>query len=98
MNRLGLLAGLIPLCALSLFGQAFYGSIVGSVTDQSNAAVRGASVTLTNVETDERHQTLTGDFGGYQDSTNHPSESQYPNPKRIIFTGAAVFGGVEIKN
>ena len=66
MNRLGLLAGLIPLCALSLFGQAFYGSIVGSVTDQSNAAVRGASVTLTNVETDERHQTLTGDFGGYQ--------------------------------
>jgi len=39
-----------------------------------------------------------GVFGGYQDSTNHPSESQYPNPKRIIFTGAAVFGGVEIKN
>jgi hypothetical protein len=66
MNRLGLLAVSIPLCALSLFGQAFYGSIVGSVTDQSSAAVRGASVTLTNVATDERHQTLTGDFGGYQ--------------------------------
>jgi hypothetical protein len=66
MNRLGLLAVSIPLCALSLFGQAFYGSIVGSVTDQSSAAVRGASVTLINVATDERHQTLTGDFGGYQ--------------------------------
>jgi len=66
MNRLGFLAGLFPLCALSLFGQAFYGSIVGTVTDQSSAAVRGANVTLTNVATDERHQTLTGDFGGYQ--------------------------------
>jgi len=48
------------------FGQAFYGSIVGTVTDQSSAAVRGATVTLTNVGTDERHQAPTGAEGAYQ--------------------------------
>ena len=66
MKRFELLAGLIPLLAISLFGQAFHGSIVGTVTDPSNAAVNGASVRLTNIETDERHQTLTDVAGGYQ--------------------------------
>lgn len=66
MNRLGILAGLILLAAISVFGQAFYGSLVGTVTDASNSAVRGAAVTLTNTGTGERHQTVTGDFGGYQ--------------------------------
>jgi carboxypeptidase family protein len=66
MKRFVLLAGLVPLLAISLFGQAFYGSIVGTVTDPSNAAVNGASVTLTNIGTDERHQTLTDAGGGYQ--------------------------------
>jgi hypothetical protein len=66
MKRFVLLAGLIPFLAISLFGQAFYGSIVGTVTDPSNAAVNGASVTLTNIGTDERHQTLTEVGGGYQ--------------------------------
>jgi hypothetical protein len=66
MNRLGILAGLILLVAISVFGQAFYGSLVGTVTDASNSAVRGAAVTLTNTGTGERHQTVTGDFGGYQ--------------------------------
>ena len=66
MNRLGKLAGLTLLAAISLFGQAFYGSIVGTVTDASNAAVRSAAVTLTNTGTGERHETVTGDFGGYQ--------------------------------
>jgi hypothetical protein len=66
MKRFVLLAGLIPLLAISLFGQAFYGSIVGTVTDPSNAAVNGAAVRLTNIGTDERHQTLTDAAGGYQ--------------------------------
>jgi hypothetical protein len=66
MRRLGVIAGLLPLLSASLFGQAFYGSIVGTVTDQSSAAVHGATVTLTNTQTDERHQTVTGNFGGYQ--------------------------------
>ena len=60
-----------------IFGQAFYGSIVGTVTDQSSSAVRGATVTLTNVGTDERHQTQTGGEGGYQihTSVSHASGS-----------------------
>ncbi|HXB70910.1 MAG TPA: TonB-dependent receptor [Candidatus Acidoferrales bacterium] len=66
MKRAMLLAGLIPLLSISLFGQAFYGSIVGTVTDPSNAAVHGATVTLTNIGTDERHQSPTGADGGYQ--------------------------------
>jgi len=48
-----------------LFGQAFYGSIVGTVTDPSNAALRGATVTLINLGTQERRQTTTGSDGGY---------------------------------
>ncbi len=49
-----------------VFGQAFYGSVVGTVTDQSGAALRDSNVTLTNTGTDERHQTKTGADGGYQ--------------------------------
>ncbi|HXP10041.1 MAG TPA: carboxypeptidase-like regulatory domain-containing protein, partial [Acidobacteriaceae bacterium] len=49
-----------------LFGQAFYGSVVGTVSDQSGAAIIGANVTLTNVGTDERHQDHTAADGGYQ--------------------------------
>src|SRR5579883_1881821 len=39
-----------------------------------------------------------GVFGGYVDSTTHPDPRLYPNPKQLICKGAAVFGGVEIKN
>jgi hypothetical protein len=49
-----------------LFSQAFYGSVVGTVSDQSGAAVRGATVTLTNTGTGERHQAQSGAGGDYQ--------------------------------
>jgi hypothetical protein len=39
-----------------------------------------------------------GVFGGYVDSTTQPDPRIYPNPKRLICKGGAVFGGVEIKN
>jgi len=39
----------------------------------------------------------TGIFGGFSDETAHP-DSSYPNPKRLIVKGAAVFGGVNVKN
>jgi hypothetical protein len=39
-----------------------------------------------------------GVFGGYVDSTTQPDPRIYPNPKRLIAKGGAVFGGVEIKN
>jgi len=40
----------------------------------------------------------TGVFGGYSDETIPPNVVQYPNPKRLIVKGAAVFGGVVVKN
>lgn len=39
-----------------------------------------------------------GVFGGYGDETTQPNPSLIPNPKRLIVKGAAVFGGVEVKN
>ncbi len=53
------LAMLTALAAISntpLFGQAFYGSVVGTVSDQSGASLRGATVNLTNVATSVKHQ------------------------------------------
>jgi hypothetical protein len=40
----------------------------------------------------------TGVFGAFQDSTIQPDPRIFPNPKRLVVKGAAVFGGVEIKN
>jgi len=40
----------------------------------------------------------TGIFGGFGDETAHPDPAAYPNPKRLIVKGSAIFGGVEVKN
>ncbi len=60
--------GLLLLCALSdrVSGQAFQGSIVGSVTDPSSSPMAGAGVTLTNLGTQERRQVQSGADGSYQ--------------------------------
>ena len=59
-------SALTAILSASLLGQAFYGSIVGTVTDPSGAALRGANVTLTNTGTGERRQAQSGDGGEYQ--------------------------------
>ena len=60
----------IALC-FSLFslvapGQTTTGSIVGTVTDPSGAAVTGATITLTSTATGEGHSTTTDASGNYQ--------------------------------
>jgi len=40
----------------------------------------------------------TGVFGAFTDNTEHPDRSIFPAPKRLIMKGAAVFGGVNVKN
>lgn len=60
---------LIVLCALlaphAASAQVLYGSIVGNVSDSSDAAVAGASVAITNTETGQTRQAVTNDSGGY---------------------------------
>ena len=64
--RLSILIAITFFLSTNLFGQAFYGSIVGTVTDQSGAALRGAQVALVNIGTDERRQAQTDAEGNYQ--------------------------------
>jgi hypothetical protein len=62
----------IPIAAVLLFapastarGQVLYGSLVGTVTDSSGAAVPGATVTITQVETNQTRDTVASDVGSY---------------------------------
>jgi len=50
---------------LPLKSQSFYGSIVGTVTDRSGAVVPGATVTVTNIGTNEVHRVLSNAEGDY---------------------------------
>jgi hypothetical protein len=52
--------------AAPLLAQTFYGSIVGTVTDDSGAIVPEASVTLSNLGTSERRELSTDALGNYQ--------------------------------
>ena len=40
----------------------------------------------------------TGVFGGYEDKTIHPAPDPQAPSKKLIVTGAAVFGGVSVSN
>jgi hypothetical protein len=54
------------LSSLLTLGQTTTGSIVGTVTDPSGAAVAGVMVTLTNNATGEGHSATTDASGDYQ--------------------------------
>src|SRR5438477_7581490 len=66
LTRAGLILTASPILTVPLLGQAFYGSIIGAVTDPSSATLRAARVTLTNIGTEERRETLTDAEGTYQ--------------------------------
>jgi hypothetical protein len=40
----------------------------------------------------------TGAFGAFSDNSRQPDPLRYPNPKRLIVRGGAVFGHVEVRN
>jgi len=61
-----------PAHALS---QAVYGNIFGTITDQSGAAVAGASVTVTSVQKGTTFQATTNDSGNY--TVTHLIPDQY---------------------
>jgi Carboxypeptidase regulatory-like domain/TonB dependent receptor len=56
----------LMMLSLPLRAQTTYGSIAGSVTDATGAAVAEAQVTLTNVATSEKRTQPTGSDGLYQ--------------------------------
>ncbi len=64
-GKLAISLSLVILCSALTFGQSTYGSITGSVTDPTGAAVNGATVTLTNTGTSEKHTQTTSDQGTY---------------------------------
>jgi hypothetical protein len=49
-----------------LEGQAFYGSVVGTVNDSSGAALASTTVTLTNSATGDRREVVTASDGSYR--------------------------------
>lgn len=53
------------LAAYSGWGQNVYGTIAGTVSDSSGAAVADATVTLTNMDTNEKHNLTTDASGNY---------------------------------
>lgn len=66
MFRLMLVAGLITaICFRPAEGQVLYGSIVGTVTDQSDAVVPQATLAITSKETGLSRETKTDSAGRY---------------------------------
>src|SRR5215470_2628184 len=56
---------LLAMSAASGLGQNVYGTIRGTATDSSGAAVADATVTLTNLETQEKRSIATDSSGSY---------------------------------
>ena len=72
----------------ALQAQTTTGSVVGLVTDGTNATISSATVTLTNTETADRHAAETDGNGGYQFLVLPPGyyrlEVEKPGFKRFV--------------
>ncbi len=55
----------LVLCGVAAEAQTFRGTILGTVTDQSGAAVSGATVTIRNLDTGLTRESTTSDDGSY---------------------------------
>ena len=51
--------------AVATFAQSDRGTITGAITDSSGALIPGAKITLVNVETDTRSETVSTSTGNY---------------------------------
>lgn len=60
-----IVSALLLVTAGSANSQVLYGSIVGNVTDPSDAAIAGAEVTVVNTETNQSRRTTTDALGAY---------------------------------
>src|SRR3989442_12456124 len=64
--------GLFLLCAVAVSAQTNKGGISGTVMDANGAAVPGASVTITNLGTNQSQKVTTSDTGSFQVSSLDP--------------------------
>ena len=65
LGTIVVLLSLVFFASPTLYAQSTYGSISGTVTDSSGAAITGATVTLTNLSTSEKRTQVSGDDGHY---------------------------------
>jgi hypothetical protein len=65
LAAVGVLALLCTTLTPNASGQAVYGSILGTITDPSGAAVAGAKVTVTDERKGTKDETTTNDSGNY---------------------------------
>jgi hypothetical protein len=65
---------MFALLSSPLEAQSYYGSIVGTVSDASNAVIPGATVTLTNIGTKEKRTAETDAAGSYRFVNLVPAE------------------------
>jgi hypothetical protein len=77
-------AVVFSLASGTLRAQSFYGSIVGTVTDSSQASVPGATVTLTNPGTSERRSAQTD--ATMNSSTSFPAITASTLTKPVLNT------------
>jgi hypothetical protein len=91
---LTLLLAVFMAAALSERGEAqvLYGSIVGNVRDSSGAAIPGATVTITNKETNLTRETLTSDTGAYTLTNVLPGTYSV----KVTLTGFKEFSKTEV--
>lgn len=74
------------------YGQVLYGTVVGNVTDPSQGAVVGATVTLSNKATGFTQESKTDDRGGYDFRNVPPGEYEV----RVGSAGFSTFDAVSI--
>jgi Carboxypeptidase regulatory-like domain/TonB dependent receptor len=66
------LCGALPFAGRLVQAQSLNGSLVGDVRDGSDATISEAAVTLTNIETKQVRETVTGQGGNYNFATVLP--------------------------
>src|SRR5262245_49598892 len=72
-RRAALVGVLIPLATHGIaFGQSTFGTILGTVRDQSGAIMPGCVVTVENAGTSLRRSTLTDETGSYTTQNLEP--------------------------
>ncbi len=78
----------------NILAQVLYGAIVGTVKDASEAAVPGATVSITNTQTNQTRETLTSETGDYTISNvlagNYTVKITLPGFKEFVKTDVLV--------